>query len=124
MLSLLDSLLGAISFFDLITPITAHLQNLVRGPTYTFHIPHRAGWGIYSVERLLKEAGCEPVWGKRISMNTMKLSVRKEDAQRGYWALHNAGVPVENGVPKGVSPPARSKATTSLADDLANFLDW
>lgn len=124
MLTLLDTILGVISFFDLITPTAARLQNLVRGPTHTFHVTHRAGWGIYSVERILRDAGCNPVWGKRIFLNTMKLSVRKEDAQRGYWALHNAGVPVENGIPEVAKTPSRKQRASSLSDDLADFLNW
>lgn len=100
MLDLLDSILGAVSFFDLITPFWGKLQTLVRGPAFTFKVPHKAGFGIYTVEKILKRAGCNPVWGKEIFDGTMRLTVKKEHAQRGYWALHNAGVPMENGVPK------------------------
>ncbi len=124
MLNLLDTILGVISSFDLITPFAALLQNLSRGPTYTFHVPHRAGWGIYSVERVLKEAGCSPIWGKRIFMNTMMLTVKKEDAQRGYWALHDAGVPVDSGVPDSPKKARHPERASSLSDDLADFLDW
>ena len=125
MLELLDTILGAISFFDLITPIAGLTQNLVRGSSFTFRIPHRAGWGIYSVERILKEAGCDPVWGKQIFMDTMMLTVKEEDAQRGYWALRNADVPMENDIPKGTSKPKQGpKRKSSFLGDLGEFFDW
>lgn len=124
MLAWLDSILGAISFFDLITPTAGHVQNFARGPAHTFHVRHGAGWGIYSVERVLQDAGCGPVWGKRIFLNTMKLSVRREVAQRGYWALHEAGVPVENGVPDNGKSPGHVKRASNASIDSADFLGW
>lgn len=100
MLDLLDDVLGAISFFDVLTPALGLVKNVVNGPSFTFRVPHRAGYGLYTVEKMLKEAGCSKVWGKQIFRDTMLITVRKEDAQRGYWALRRAGVPMENGIPR------------------------
>jgi hypothetical protein len=96
----LDGFLGALSAFDWITPLITLVQNAHHGPHFCFRVPHKAGWGIYSVKGVLSKAGCDPVWGLQIIGDVMLLHVRRADAQRGYWAMHNAGVPMENGVPK------------------------
>lgn len=100
MLDLLDSILGAVSLFDLITPSARLVQSLVRGPSFTFRIPHRAGFGIYTCKRILQDAGCGPVWGLEIFNDTMLLTVKREHAARGYAALARLDVPMENRAPK------------------------
>jgi hypothetical protein len=125
MLDLLDRLLSVLTIFDVITPLSTLVQNLARGPSFTFRVPHRAGWGAYSVEAILKDAGCNPVWGKRIVRDTMMMNVKLEQAQKGYWALHKADVPMENDVPRGVRRAKRKpKQGSSLLDELDRLLDW
>lgn len=123
MLELLDRILGVISFFDLLTPAARLTQNMVKGSAFTFRVPHRAGWGIYSVERILKDAGCE-VWGKEIFGDTMILAVRREQAQRAYWALYRADVPMDNDIPEPTGEPLRGGYPGSgVLDALEQFLD-
>ena len=100
MLEKIDDTLGALSFFDLITPIYRVVRNLIEGPSFMFKIPHRAGWGIYTVKAKLQRAGCNPVWGLEIFDGEMRMMVKQAQAQRGYWALYRAGVPMINDVPK------------------------
>lgn len=116
-----DKLLAVGSVFDWITPLTALILDRLRGPSFTFLVPYDAGWTGLEVERILKKAGCSPIWGQMIVKDTLMLTVPQAKALSGYLALSRAGVTMHNDWPKGSKKPG---AEESFLDQLDRLLDW
>lgn len=100
LLDALDSILGAISYFDMITPAARTVTHISKGKHFTFKIPHQAGFGIYTVKKYLEQAGCDP-YGLEIFNDEMIIAVSQEHAWAGYQALRARGVPMDNDAPPG-----------------------
>lgn len=116
-----DRLLAIGSIFDWITPLAAMVLDAVRGPSFTFLIPHDGGWSGPEVESILKKADCRPIWGQMIVKDTIMLTVPQEKALQGYLALSRAGVAMQNSWPRGSGRQSKDK---SLLDELDRLLDF
>lgn len=101
----IDGLLAVASTPDWLTPLWATVQDVLRGPAYTFLV---TGGGPVVVD-VLKGAGCE-TWGAQLVGSVLMVSVPAEQAYQGWQALVEAGIPPDTPQPKRPARAAKRAA--------------
>jgi hypothetical protein len=101
-----NEILAIGSTFDWISPTLAIANDLARGPSHTFIIPHDCGWSGYAVRDLLTKFGVE-TWGLMIISGYITISVPKHQAAWAQTILGRHGIPIDN--------PVQPTASTSGA---------
>ena len=86
-------LLNTVSSFDLITQLSAYIQDLINGPAAHFGIP--PNWSRRQIRGFLKDHGIK-AWGLMLSPDAeiLMFAVRKSQAWSTYQALEAEGIPV------------------------------
>ena len=95
---MIDKMLQVGSAFDWISPAAATLQNVMRGPSFTFLIPYDdCPLSGREIELALKKrrVAC---WGLMVVDGTLTVSVKQAQAQQAQRVLESQGVPIENGL--------------------------
>jgi len=105
---MLEHLVSIGSTFDWITPAAAYVQDLIRGPSFTFMVPHPCAWSGREIEHLLKRYGIRS-WGLMIVKHILLITVSERQARWASYLLQREGIPT---LQSPHVPSAAAKAAT------------
>ena len=114
---MLEHLVSIGSTFDWITPAAAYVQDLIRGPSFTFMVPHPCAWSGREIAHLLKRHGIRS-WGLMIVKNILLITVSEHQARWASYLLQREGIPMLQGPHV---PSAAAKAAASCAAPRARL---